>query len=169
MTALNIWNGSMGKCLWDQLRWGKKEKLQGKALKRIFQLEASSLKLTYTGINRNRNGQQSKKSNMPQWCSNHKIKNSYDNRKVKQVAGEQNQNQFKNTFYQWVQKTVKDLQIDISDCTSTSTINQKKKSKRENNRNDKKKNQQGYAGKNKMSHNTEWQMGKKTIYQKTWK
>ena len=129
MTALNIWNGSMGKCLWDQLRWGKKEKLQGKALKRIFQLEASSLKLTYTGINRNRNGQQSKKSNMPQWCSNHKIKNSYDNRKVKQVAGEQNQNQFKNTFYQWVQKTVKDLQIDISDCTSTSTINQKKKVK----------------------------------------
>ena len=55
MTALNIWNGSMGKCLWDQLRWGKKEKLQGKALKKIFQLEASSLKLTYTGINRNRN------------------------------------------------------------------------------------------------------------------
>ena len=54
-----------------------------------------------------------------------------------------------------MQKTVKDLQIDISDCTSTSTINQKKKSKRENNRNDKKKNQQGYAGKNKMSHNTE--------------
>ena len=28
-----------------------------------------------------------------------------------------------------MQKTVKDLQIDISDCTSTSTINQKKKVK----------------------------------------
>ena len=53
-----------------------------------------------------------------------------------------------------MQKTVKDLQIDISDCTSTSTVNQKK-SKRENNRQDKKKNEQGYAGKNKMSHNTE--------------
>ena len=43
----------------------------------------------------------------------HNIKNSDDNRKVKQLVEEQKQNQFKNTFNQNVQKIAKDLQIDI--------------------------------------------------------
>ena len=34
----------------------------------------------------------------------HNIKNSDDNRKVKKVVEEQEQNQFKNTFHQKVQK-----------------------------------------------------------------
>ena len=50
----------------------------------------------------------------------HNIKNSDDNRKVKQVVEEQEQSQFKNTFYQKVRKIAKDLQIDICDATSTS-------------------------------------------------
>ena len=103
----------------------KKEKLQGKALKNL-KLPVWSFHL-YWYQWKQKYGQQSKKSSMPLWCSDHKIKNSYDNRKANQVAGEQEQNQFKNTFYQWVQKTAKDLQIDISDCTSTSTVNQKVK------------------------------------------
>ena len=57
----------------------------------------------------------------------HNIKNSDDNRKVKQVVEEQEQNQFKNTFYQKVQKIAKDLQIDISDITSTSKSKWKKR------------------------------------------
>ena len=40
---------------------------------------------------------------MLQWCSI-KTKNSDDNRKIKQVVEEQEQNQFKNTLYQKVQK-----------------------------------------------------------------
>ena len=43
----------------------------------------------------------------------HNIKNSDDNRKVKQLVEEQKQNQFKNTFNQNVQKIAKDLPIDI--------------------------------------------------------
>ena len=50
----------------------------------------------------------------------HNIKDSDDNRKVKQVVEEQEQNQFKNTFYQRVQKIANNLQIDISDVTSNS-------------------------------------------------
>ena len=50
----------------------------------------------------------------------HNIKNSDGNRNVKQVVEEQEQNQFKNIFYQKVQKITKDLQIDISDVTSIS-------------------------------------------------
>ena len=57
----------------------------------------------------------------------HNIRNSDDNRKVNQVVEEQEQNQFKNTFYQKVQKIAKDLQIDISDVTSTSKSEWKKK------------------------------------------
>ena len=40
------------------------------------------------------------------------------------------------------------------------------KGKRESNRQNKKKNERRYAGKNKMLHTTEWQVGKETIYQK---
>ena len=50
----------------------------------------------------------------------HNLKNSDDNRKVKQVVEEQKQNQFKNTFYQKVKKIAKDLQIDIRDVTLNS-------------------------------------------------
>ena len=50
----------------------------------------------------------------------HDRKNSDDNKKIKQVIEQQEQNQYKNTFYQKVQKIAKDLQIDISDVTSTS-------------------------------------------------
>ena len=49
----------------------------------------------------------------------HNIKNSDDKRKIKQVVEKQEQNQFKNTFYKKVPKIAKDLQIDISDVTST--------------------------------------------------
>ena len=59
----------------------------------------------------------------------HNIKNSDDNRKVKQLAEEQEQNQFKNTFYQKVQKIAKDPEIDISDVTSTSKSKIEKKVK----------------------------------------
>ena len=52
-----------------------------------------------------------------------------DNRKFKQVVEEQEQNQYKNTFYQKVQKIAKDLQIDISDVISTSKSKWKKKVK----------------------------------------
>ena len=41
-----------------------------------------------------------------------------------------------------------------------------KKGKRESNRQNKKKNERRCAGKNKMSHTAEWQVGKETIYQK---
>ena len=74
----------------------------------------------------------------------HNIKNSDDNRKIKQVVEEQEQNQFKNTFYQKVQKIAKDLQIDISDVTSTS--------KSESNRQNKKKNERRYAGEKNVAH-----------------
>ena len=59
----------------------------------------------------------------------HNLKNSDYNRKVKQVVEEQKQNQFKNTFYQKVKKIAKDLQIDISDVTSTSILKWKKRQK----------------------------------------
>ena len=83
----------------------------------------------------------------------HNIKNSDDKRKVKQVVEEQEQNKYKNTFYHKVQKMANNLQIDISDVTSTSKS--KRKKKRESNRQNKKKNERRYAGKNKISHNTE--------------
>ena len=94
----------------------------------------------------------------------HNINNNDDNRKVKQVVEEQEQNQFKNTLYQTGKIIAKDLQIDISDATLTSkSVNQNgKKGKRESNRQNTKKNEKRYAGKNKMWHITEW----KTIYQK---
>ena len=43
------------------------------------------------------------------------------------VVEEQKQNQCKNTFYQMVQKIAKDVQVDISDVTSTSKSKWKKK------------------------------------------
>ena len=49
----------------------------------------------------------------------HNRKNSDDNKKIKQVIEQQEQNQYKNTFYQKIQKIAKDLQIDINDFTST--------------------------------------------------
>ena len=45
----------------------------------------------------------------------HNIKNSDDNRKVRQFPT------FQNTFYQKMEKVAKDLQIHISDVTSAST------------------------------------------------
>ena len=61
-------------------------------------------------------------------CYNDPIsQHSDDNRNVKQVVEEQEQNQFKNIFYQKVQKIAEDLQIDISDVTSTSDENGEKK------------------------------------------
>ena len=50
----------------------------------------------------------------------HNIINRDDNRKVKQVVEGQEQNEFKNTFYQKKQEITKELQIDIRDVTSTS-------------------------------------------------
>ena len=63
-------------------------------------------------------------------CYNDPIsQHSDDNRNVKQVVEEQEQNQFKNIFYQKVQKIAEDLQIDISDVTSTSKSKWKKRHK----------------------------------------
>ena len=53
----------------------------------------------------------------------HNIINRDDNRKVKQVVEGQEQNEFKNTFYQKKQEITKELQIDIRDVTSTSKSN----------------------------------------------
>ena len=50
----------------------------------------------------------------------HNIINRDDNRKVKQVVEGQEQNEFKNTFYQKKQEITKELQIAIRDVTSTS-------------------------------------------------
>ena len=55
----------------------------------------------------------------------HNIKNSDDNRKIKQVVEEQEQNQFKNTLYQKGQKIAKDPQIDIILVMSPQPVNQK--------------------------------------------
>ena len=50
---------------------------------------------------------------------------------------------------------------------SSQSVNQNgKKGKRESNRQNKKKNERRYAGKNKMSHTTERLVEKETIYQK---
>ena len=96
----------------------KIEKIQGKTLKRIFQFPIST---TYTGIIMETGiWPADQKIQYATMMLYHNIKNSDDNRKVKQLAEEQEQNQFKNTFYQKVQKIAKDLQIDISDVTSTS-------------------------------------------------
>ena len=101
------------------------EKIQGKALKRIFQLPVST---TYTGIIMETGiWSAEQKIQYATMMLYHNIKNSDDNRKVKQVVEEQEQNQFKNTFYQKVQKIAKDLQIDISDVTSTSKSKWKKR------------------------------------------
>ena len=47
----------------------------------------------------------------------HNIANSDVNRKFKQVLKDQQQNQYKNTFYQKVKKNCKNPQIDISYVT----------------------------------------------------
>ena len=76
------------------------EKEQGKTLKRIFQLPVST---TYTGIIMETGIWPAKqKIQYATMMLYHNIKNSDDNRKVKQVVEEQEQNQFKNTFYQKV-------------------------------------------------------------------
>ena len=76
----------------------------------------------------------------------HNIINRDDNRKVKQVVEGQEQNEFKNTFYQKKQEITKELQIDIRDVTSTSK-SKWKKSERESNSQNKKKNERRYARK----------------------
>ena len=73
------------------------EEIQGKALKRIFQLPLST---TYIGIimeTEMRLAEQ--KIQHAIMMLYHNIKNNDDNRKVKQVVEKQEQNQFKNTFY----------------------------------------------------------------------
>ena len=102
------------------------EKIQGKALKRIFQLPVS---IAYTGIVMETGIWPAEQKIQYATMMLHNIKNSNNNRKVKQVVEEQEQNQFKNTFYQKVQKIAKDLQTDISDVTSTSKSKWKKKVK----------------------------------------
>ena len=94
------------------------EKLQGKALKKIFQLPLSA---TYTAIIMETGiCPAEQKIQYTTMMLYHNIKNTGDNKKFKQAVEEQEQNQVKNTFYQKVQKIEKDLKIDISDVTSTS-------------------------------------------------
>ena len=101
------------------------EKIRGKALKRIFQLPVST---TYTGIIMKAGiWPAEQKIQYATMMLYHNIKNSDDNRKFKQAVEEQDQNQFKNTFYSKVQKIAKDPQIDISDITSTSESKCKKR------------------------------------------
>ena len=151
MTALTY-----GMEAWANIRsveMREREKIQGKPLKRIFQLPVST---TYTGIIMETGIWPAKqKIQYATMILYHNIKNSDDNKKIKQAVEEQEQNQFKNTFYQKVQKIAKDLQIDISDVTSTSKSKWKKKGKRESNRQNKKKNERRDAGKNKMLNTTE--------------
>ena len=66
----------------------------------------------------------SKKSNMLQWCSI-KTKNSVDNRKIKQVVEEQEQNQFKDTLYQKIQKQQKIYKLIL--VISLQPVNQNEK------------------------------------------
>ena len=93
------------------------EKEQGKALKRIFQLPVST---AYTGITTETGIWFAEPKIQYATMMLYRMKNSDDNRKVKQVEEEQDQNQFRNTFYQKVQKIAKYLQIDICDVNSTS-------------------------------------------------
>ena len=73
------------------------EKIRGKALKRIFQLPVLT---TYTGIIMKTGiWPAEQKIQYATMMLYHNIKNSDDNRKFKQVVEEQDQNQFKNTFY----------------------------------------------------------------------
>ena len=82
-----------------------------KALKKIFQLPIST---TYTDIIVETGiWSAEQKTQYATMMLYHNIKNSDDNRKVKQLVEEQKQNQFKNTFNQNVRKIAKDLQIDI--------------------------------------------------------
>ena len=93
------------------------EKEQGKTLKRIFQLPVST---TYTGITIETGIWLAEPKIQYATMMLYRMKNRDDNRKVKQVEEEQDQNQFRNTFYQKVQKIAKYLQIDICDVNSTS-------------------------------------------------
>ena len=77
------------------------EKKQGKALKRIFQLPVST---AYTGITIETGIWFAEPKIQYATMMLYRMKNSDDNRKVKQVEEEQDQNQFRNTFYQKVQK-----------------------------------------------------------------
>ena len=84
----------------------------------------------------------------------YRMKNSDDNRKVKQVEEEQDRNQFRNTFYQKVQKIANIYKLIF--VMPTQPVNQNgKKGKRESNRQNKKSNERRYTGKNKISHTTE--------------
>ena len=138
------------------------EKEQGKALKRIFQLSVST---AYTGITIETGIWFAEPKIQYATMMLYRMKNSDDNRKVKQVEEEQDQNQFRNTFYQKVQKIANIYKLIF--VMSTQPVNQNgKKGKRESNRQNKKNNERRYTGKNKISHTTEWQMRKETIYQK---
>ena len=129
------------------------EKVQGKALKRILQLPVSTTCtdiIMETGI-----WPAEQKLQYATMMLYHNIKNSDDNRKVKQVVEEQEQSQFKNTFYQKVQKIAKDLQIDISDVTSTSKLKWKKKVKGKAIDRTRKRMKEDMQEKNKMLHTME--------------
>ena len=70
-------------------------------------ISASSFNNLYWYHNENRNmTSRTKDATMMLY---HNLKNTDDNRKVKQVIKKQEFNQYKNTFYQKVQKTAKDL------------------------------------------------------------
>ena len=127
------------------------EKEQGKTLKRIFQLPVST---TYTGITIETGIWLAEPKIQYATMMLYRMKNSDDNRKVKQVEEEQDQNQFRNTFYQKVQKIANIYKLIF--VMSTQPVNQNgKKGKRESNRQNKKNNERRYAGKNKISHTTE--------------
>ena len=94
------------------------EKIQGKALKRYFNF---NFQAAYTGIIMETGiWPAEQKLQYAIMVLYHNIKNSDDNRKVKQVVEEQEKNQFKDIFYQKAQKIAVELQIYISDVTSTS-------------------------------------------------
>ena len=93
------------------------EKEQGKTLKWIYQFLVST---TYTGIIIKTEIWLAEPKIRYATMMLYRMKNSDDNRKAKQVEEEQDQNQFRNIFYQKVQKIAKYLQIDICDVNSTS-------------------------------------------------
>ena len=123
MTALTY--GMEARANIRSMEMRKIEKIQGKALKKMFQLPVSR---TYTGIIMETGiWAAEQKMQYATMILYHNINNSDDNRKFKQVVEEQEQNQFKNTFHRKVKKIAKYLQIDISDVTATSTSKWKKK------------------------------------------
>ena len=135
-----MWNGNM--CKYD---------ISGNEGNRIFQLPVST---AYTGITIERGIWFAEPKIQYATMMLYRMKNSDDNRKVKQVEEEQDQNQFRNTFYQNVQKIANIYKLIFVMSTQPVTENGKK-GKRESNRQNKKSNERRHTGKNKISHTTE--------------